>query len=102
LAKERSGCPILNVGIDAKLNNSFLFNESKNVSNKLILGISIIIQDGIDNEEIKENINQKTYSQNFYSMIEGGVFMSILNEDKNYLKPIMDMIEHIIITTFKK
>lgn len=102
LAKERGGCPILNVGIDAKLNNTSLFKQSKNIANKLILGLSKIIQDGIDNKEIKENINPKIYSKNFYSMIEGGVFMALLNEDKSYLTHIMDMIEDIVITTFKK
>ncbi|MGB5370492.1 MAG: TetR/AcrR family transcriptional regulator [Flavobacteriaceae bacterium] len=101
LVQERGGCPILNVGIDAKLNNYSLFNESKRITNKLILGLSNIIQDGIDNKEIKENINPKIYSQNFYSMIEGGVFMALLNEDESYLINIMDMIEDIINNTLK-
>ena len=101
LAKERGGCPILNVGIDAKLNNGPLFNQSKNIANKLILGLSDIIQEGIDNNEIKNNINPKIYSQNFYSMIEGGVFMALLNEDESYLINIMDMMEDIIHNNFK-
>ena len=101
LAKERGGCPILNVGIDAKLNNGPLFNQSKNIANKLILGLSNIIQEGIDNNEIKNNINPKIYSQNFYSMIEGGVFMALLNEDESYLINIMDMMEDIIHNNFK-
>lgn len=102
LAKKRGGCPILNTGIDAKTNSPFLFSESKNIASKLILGLSIIIQEGIDNKEIKESIDAKTYSQNFYSMIEGGVFMALLNEDKNYLINIMNMIEDIITTSFKE
>ena len=101
LARERGGCPILNVGIDAKLNNGPLFNQSKNIANKLILGLSDIIQEGIDNNEIKNNINPKIYSQNFYSMIEGGVFMALLNEDESYLINIMDMMEDIIHNNFK-
>ena len=101
LAKERGGCPILNVGIDAKLNNGPLFNQSKNIANKLILGLSDIIQEGIDTNEIKDNINPKIYSQNFYSMIEGGVFMALLNEDESYLINIMDMMEDIIHNNFK-
>ncbi len=101
LAKERGGCPILNVGIDAKLNNGPLFIQSKNIANKLILGLSNIIQEGIDTNEIKDNINPKIYSQNFYSMIEGGVFMALLNEDESYLINIMDMMEDIIHNNFK-
>ena len=101
LAKECGGCPILNVGIDSKLHNAFLFEESKNIANNLIVGLCKIIKEGIDRKEIRETINAKVYSQNFYSMIEGGVFMSLLNEDKNYLINIMDMIETIVITTFK-
>lgn len=101
LAKERGGCPILNVGIDAKLNNSSLHIESKKIANKLVFGLSKIIQEGIDNNQIKQKINPDIYSQNFYSMIEGGVFMAILNDDENYLINIMNLMEDIILNTLK-
>lgn len=102
LAKARGGCPILNVGIDAKQNNSALFQESKNITLKLISGLSNIIQTGIDNTEINEAINAEVYAQNFYSMIEGAVFMSVLNDDEDYLINMMNMMENIIRTTFVK
>lgn len=101
LAQERGGCPILNSGVDAKMNNDPLFRESKKIANQLISGLADIIQAGIDNKEIKEGIDPQLYAQNFFSMIEGGVFMSLLNEDNRYLTNLMDMMEDIILNTFK-
>lgn len=98
---ERKGCPILSVGIDAKLNNPALFNEAKKITNQLIDGLRLIIVTGIERKEINENIDAKIYAQNFYSMIEGAVFMSILNDDNSYLLNISNMIEDITLNTLK-
>lgn len=101
IAKERGGCPILNVSIDAKYNNFSLFNASKKLTKNLIKKLTLIIQEGINNNEIKKSIEPKIYAQNFYAMIEGAVFMSILNENKDYLTNIMNLMEDIIRTQFK-
>jgi TetR/AcrR family transcriptional repressor of nem operon len=101
-AQGRGGCPILNVGVDAKHNSPTLFDEVKKEALKLINGLSKIIQFGIDNSEIKKEINAEKHARNFYAMIEGAVFMSMLNDDKKYLIDIMDSIDNIIITTMIK
>ncbi|WP_456437271.1 TetR/AcrR family transcriptional regulator [Psychroserpens sp.] len=98
LAKSRGGCPILNAGVDAKFTNSILYNESKKNANTLIADLTKTIQDGIDSNEIKKEIVSEVFAENIYSMIEGGVFMAILNEDKKYLVNIMNAIEQMIKT----
>jgi len=101
-AKKRGGCPILNIGVDAKHNNPTLFKEVKKEASKLISGLVKVIQLGIDNSEFKKDINAEKNARNFYAMIEGAVFMSMLYEDKKYLNDIMDSIDNIIITTMIK
>ncbi|WP_438711206.1 TetR/AcrR family transcriptional regulator [Aquimarina muelleri] len=98
-AKERGGCPILNIGVDAKYNSPTLFEEVRKEASKLIMGLTKIIQFGIDNSELKKDINAEKIARNFYAMIEGAIFMSMLYEDEKYLIDIMDSIDNIIITT---
>lgn len=95
---ERGGCPILNVGVDAKANNELLYQASKKASNELIEGLKKIIKDGIESDELNPNIDPKAYAQNIYSMIEGAVFMAVLNEDNEHLLNITNHIETIIRT----
>lgn len=101
IVSERGGCPIINVGVDAKHNNPALFKASKDVSATLVNGLAAIIQKGIAQNEIQKNCNANAYAQNFFSMIEGAVFMSLLQEDESHLEKILDMIDSIIIEKLK-
>jgi len=95
-AKGRGGCPILNIGVDAKHNSPVLFNEAKKEATKLTQGLAKIIQTGIVNSEFKEEIEPLKYARNFYAMIEGAVFMAMMYEDKKYLIDAMDLMDDII------
>ncbi|MCH7525627.1 MAG: TetR/AcrR family transcriptional regulator [Bacteroidetes bacterium] len=101
LAKERGGCPVLNVGIDAKHNNIALYDEAKKESNKLVLGLSMIIQNGIDNKEIIKSIDAIIYAMNIYAMIEGAIFMSFMQENSDFLNNILNHIDLEIINKMK-
>ena len=100
-AKARGGCPILNVGVDAKHNSNVLFTEAKNEADKLISNLSLIIQTGIDNNEIKEDVDSKSCGSNIYAMIEGGVFMAFIKDNKKSLDMILDHIDESIIDKIK-
>ena len=63
-AKGRGGCPILNIGVDAKHNSPILFNEAKKEATKLTQGLAKIIQTGIANSEFKEEIEPLTQLAN--------------------------------------
>ena len=48
------GCPILNTSIDTKFNNRQLFNAAKDVSERLVRNLAVIINRGIKRKEIKK------------------------------------------------
>ena len=99
---KRGGCPILNIGVDAKHNSPTLFNEAKKEASKLTQGLSEIIQYGINKSEFNKTIDSLKYARNFYAMIEGAVFMGMMYEDDNYLIDAMDLIDDIVETQMIK
>lgn len=101
LAKKIGGCPVLNVGVDAKYNNPRLWDASKKVVERLISGLATIIEDGIENKEIRSNIDAKVYAQNFFAIIEGGIFMALLQDDVICLNNVLDVIDAIVVNTLK-
>jgi len=88
----KGGCPLLNVAIDANNTNPELFYRVKLVMKKLTDGIAKMIAEGINNGEIKSDIDVEKYGGRIYCMIEGAVFASMTLKDDKYL---MDMMNHI-------
>lgn len=97
LASERGGCPLLNLGVDARFNNPILFEEARKICDRLIQNTATIITHGIKHKEIKEATDAHTLATNIYSMIEGGIFMSLITQNKNYIVNIANHIESAII-----
>jgi TetR/AcrR family transcriptional regulator, transcriptional repressor for nem operon len=102
LTKNEGGCPILNVGIDAKHNNQALFQLAREVARKLELELEIIIRNGIEDNEIRKNIDAKLYAKNFYCMIEGAVFMAHAQKEEAYILNMMEHITSVIEEKMKK
>ena len=75
---DNGGCPILNVGADSNNNNPALFDAVKKVSKRLEKDLITIIQDGVNNSEIRPNIDAIAYGKNIYAMIEGSVLTWLL------------------------
>ncbi|OCX53813.1 hypothetical protein BEL04_05880 [Mucilaginibacter sp. PPCGB 2223] len=93
---QSGGCPILNVSTDANHINPALFDLAKKVSKRLENDLIAIIQTGIDNREIKENIDASAYGKNIYAMIDGSIFMALTHNDSMYISNMMDMIDELI------
>ena len=91
------GCPLLRVGIDSKFHNPILFEMARNISMKLIESLEIIIQDGVSNDEFRNDINPRTLSREIFSIIEGSIYMSLMHDDQNFLLEAIDSIENRII-----
>ncbi len=64
-------------------------------------GLSVIIQNGIDNNEIINNIDSASCAGNIYSMIEGAIFLSFTQDNKEYLDNILQHIDTSIINRIK-
>lgn len=101
-AKDRGGCPILNVGVDTSSVNTMLFKTVKEVTKRTIQNIEDIIQYGISKKEIKSDINVHEVASNIYCMIEGAVFLSFMNKEPKYLNNACNHIDQHIINVIKK
>lgn len=92
------GCPLLNVAIDSNHTNPELFNRSKHVIKKLKDGITRMIADGVDRNEIKSTIDPDKYGGRIFCLIEGSVFTSMMLKDDSYLLDMMNHIDKMIRT----
>lgn len=94
---EIGGCPIVNIGVDANHDNPQLLKRVQEVIAKLQYYITKMIQNGIDEGEIKRTINAEKYGRLFFTMIEGAVFMTVTMNDESYLQQVMNNIDDIIV-----
>lgn len=96
------GCPILNVGIDANHLNPLLLERVNYITQKLEESIASVIEDGISNSEIKEDVNPLKYGRLFFSKLEGAIFMSIIRKSELYLKEMTDHLDFTIDNELRK
>ncbi|MGK0285269.1 MAG: TetR/AcrR family transcriptional repressor of nem operon [Salibacteraceae bacterium] len=90
------GCPILNIGIDANHQNPDLLAKVKKAIKNLQNNMSTIIDRGIENQEIKPTVDSKLYARRIFSMIEGGIFVATMLNDKSYMEDLTVTIDHLI------
>jgi len=95
-SQELGGCPILNMGVDAKHQHTELFKYVQYTINKIQDNMALLIDTGKEKGEIKSSINSKLYAKRLYTMIIGAIFMTHTMEDTNYLRQTMDQIDGII------
>ncbi|MTI29453.1 TetR/AcrR family transcriptional regulator [Xanthovirga aplysinae] len=96
------GCPILNIAVDSKHQNSILTQRVKQIILKLKKSIETIIEKGIDCHEIKENIDPEKYAGRIFAWIEGAAFMTSTMNDSTYLSDMMDHVDKMIELELKK
>lgn len=101
LVKDRGGCPMLRVGVDASYNNPLLFKAAQALSKQMMDGLTIIILDGIKNKEINVNIDASSYAKTILSIIEGSSLLAFTHYDQSYIKTAMDFIDEVIIEKIK-
>ena len=92
----------LNVGIDANHQNPELMAKVKKAINNLQNNIAGIIDEGIKNGEIKPNVSGQEYARRIFSMVEGGIFMSTMLQDRKYMEDLTTAIDNLIVRELKK
>ncbi|MBF4491184.1 TetR/AcrR family transcriptional regulator [Flavobacterium sp. MR2016-29] len=102
LVKDRGGCPMLRAGVDTKFINPMLFKSAQKLSQKFTTGLTNIINDGIVNNEIKENTDSAQYAKIILSLIEGSSLLAFTHNDQTYISTAMDFIDTSIIESIKK
>lgn len=95
------GCPILNVGIDAKYVNTKLFEASRSISKQMVEGTIQIIRKGIEKKELNPKVDAEKIAKIMHTLIEGGNFLSNLHEDKQYMDIALDNISETLIPQLK-
>jgi TetR/AcrR family transcriptional regulator, transcriptional repressor for nem operon len=96
------GCPILNASIDTKNVNPLLFKLGCIEAKKMEMRLENIIKLGINQGNIRLEINAEEFARNMYSMIEGSVFNAFTHQDQRYLDNMMNFIKDFIILKLKK
>ena len=99
---DNGGCPILNVGIDANHQNPELMAKVKKAITNLQNNMAEIIDWGIQNGEIKQNVSGQEYARRIFSMVEGGIFMSTMLQDRKYMEDLTTAIDNLIVRELKK
>lgn len=102
LVKDRGGCPMLRVGVDTKFINPLLFQTAQNLSQKFITGLTNIISEGIDKEEILPTTDALKYAKIILSLIEGSSLLAFTHNDESYIISAMDFIDSTIIDKIRK
>ncbi len=99
---ELGGCPILNIGVDSKNQNTRLMEQVQRVINKTQEHIVKLVHMGIEAGEIKPDTNAEKFARFMYGRIQGAVFMSQTMQDIRYLREAADEIDNTISQELKR
>ena len=86
------GCPVLNIGVDANHRDPILFARVQEIINRLLTAIIDLLQEAVDEGQLKPNTDIEKSTRNIFSMIQGSVFLSSTMKDSTYL---VDMVSHL-------
>lgn len=101
-SKINGSCAVLNVGVDANNQNTLLLENVRKTILKLQHYIAVIIQMGIDQNEIKESVNPKLWAIRLDSMFQGAIFMTYTMDNDLHIKNVMNQMDEIINNQLKK
>ncbi|NBP69025.1 MAG: TetR/AcrR family transcriptional regulator [Cytophagia bacterium] len=74
----KGGCPLLNVAIESDDANPVLRKEAVKILTILKTSVMTILQNGIDNKQIKPDTDKAFYATLIIGALEGGIMMSKL------------------------
>ncbi|MBU1172049.1 MAG: TetR/AcrR family transcriptional regulator [Proteobacteria bacterium] len=90
------GCPIMNTAIEADDTHKPLSQMTKDVISHIKNDITGLLDKGKRLGEIKESIDTLKTADIIISLIEGGLFLSKLTGEKNYLMHSLEQVETVI------
>jgi AcrR family transcriptional regulator len=96
------GCPILNVGVDARDNNVLLSAATKEVIKNVEGKIALVLENGVNNNELKIPVPPLQFAKQFFTMLQGAVAMSTMTSDRKYLMNTVAYLEQLVKKEIKK
>lgn len=100
--KVTGGCPILNVGVDAKHNNKLLAAAAKETAKNIEGKIALVLENGVNQSEIKLPVSPLQFAKQMYTMIQGAVAMATITDDRKYLLNTIAYLDQLISKEIKK
>ncbi len=95
-SKQLGGCPILNIGVDAKHQNSVLLSMVCRVIDKTQLHIEKLVLMAQEQGELSDGINAKSFAKTMYGSIQGAIFMMQTTDDPSYLNETSNLLENTL------
>jgi TetR/AcrR family transcriptional repressor of nem operon len=80
------GCPIINAALEADDSYPTLLEHSRTAMDRLREIVTRIIQEGIQEEELVQEINSRELGDFWISSLEGALALSMLYGDKKYIQ----------------
>ena len=96
------GCPIINVGIDAKYNNTLLAAATCEVIKSVEGKIALVLENGVNNRELNLPVTPLQFAKQLFTMIQGAVSMYTITGDRKYLINTVTYLEVLINREIKK
>lgn len=93
---EKGGCPILNAAVEADDNLPFLKRSVQETIHRWASRLAKTIEFGQKNGEFKPDIDTQKHAYNFIALIEGGIMISKITDDRHLLFGALDQVEKII------
>jgi AcrR family transcriptional regulator len=100
--KDMGGCPVLNVGVDAKYNNSLLSAATKETIRSIEGKIALVIENGVNSNELRIPVTPLQFAKQLFTMIQGAVAMTTITGDKKYLLNTVAYLDQLIVKEIKK
>jgi TetR/AcrR family transcriptional regulator, transcriptional repressor for nem operon len=88
----KGGCPLMNAAIEADDAHPILRKEALKILHLLRESLIIILQNGIENKQLKPGIDKNFYATLVIATLEGGIMMSKLQGNNDDIKK---MIKHL-------
>ncbi len=92
-ASDRGGCPILNFGTEADDTNPVIKQRVKEAISYSQNRIVRLVRQGIESGEFKETFDAGNFALKTFTMVEGAILISRIQNSNAHIKLITDMIK---------
>ena len=96
------GCPVLNVGVDARHNNKQLAAAASETINVIEGKIALVLENGVNNSEIHLPVPPLQFAKQLYTMLQGAIAMTTITADRKYLMNTVAYLEVLVKKEIKK
>ena len=94
--QELGGCPILNVGVDARNNNDQLVAATKETIKTIEGKIALVLENGVNKGELKIPVPPLQFAKQLFTMLQGAIAMNTITTDRKYLMNTVAYLEVLI------